>query len=239
MAARGVLRRVATITRVTAHASWFLVRAGELVVNIDPHLARGSHDIDVAPEAREQADLVLVTHPDIELCQPEVVGPLLGPGTIVVAPHKCDQVLQVDHLVATPGETIDVAGFSLEVVHAYAVAHPGLLEHARHRKGEGVGYVLTLAGRRIYHAGASDFIPEMRALKAIDVALLPIGGGFMRGAGEAVAAALAIAPRVVIPMYEDDRGVETFKREVESRSPVRVVPLRAGESYALEESAGT
>ena len=227
---------VATITRVASRASWFMLRAGGLVVHIDPHLPHGPQGIDaLAPEAQAQADLVLVTHSDHELCQPAVMDRLLGPGTIVVVPQRCDQVIRGDHMVATPGETVDLGGLTLEVVHAYTAPHSGLLERVLHHRGEGVGYVLMLGGHRVYHAGATDFIPEMRGLGAIDVAMLPIGGGFMLGADEAVEAAVAIGPKVVIPMRESDRDVAWFKREVEARSAVQVVLLEAGESYSLSK----
>ena len=237
MSAHGVLTGVATITRVAPRASWFMLRAGGLVVHIDPHSPPGPHgDVySLSPEAQEQADLVLVTHSDRELCQPPVMDSLLGPGTIVVAPQKCDQVIRADHLVATPGETVDLGGLTLEVVQAYTVPHSGLLERVLHHRGEGVGYVLMLGGHRVYHAGATDFIPEMRGLGAIDVAMLPIGGGFMLGADEAVEAAVAIGSKVVIPMHESDRDVAWFKREVEARSAVQVVLLEAGESFSFEK----
>jgi L-ascorbate metabolism protein UlaG (beta-lactamase superfamily) len=144
-------------------------------------------------------------------------------------------VIHAEHLVATPGETVDLGGLSLEVVHAYTLPHSGLLQHMLHHRGEGVGYVIMLGGHRVYHAGATDFIPEMRGLGAVDVAMLPIGGAFMLDADDAAEAALAIAPRVVIPMHEVDRDVAWFKREVERRSAVRVVPLEAGESFSLEK----
>lgn len=237
MSVHGVLTGVATITRVAPRASWFMLRAGGLVVHIDPHSPPGPHgDVyALAPEAQEQADLVLVTHSDRELCQPAVMDSLLGPGTVVVAPQRCDQAIRSEHLIATPGETVDLGGLTLEVVHAYTVPHSGLLERVLHHRGEGVGYVLMLGGHRVYHAGATDFIPEMRGLGAIDVAMLPIGGGFMLGADEAVEAALAIGSRVVIPMHELDRDVVWFKREVEQRSSTRVVLLEAGESYSFSK----
>jgi L-ascorbate metabolism protein UlaG (beta-lactamase superfamily) len=232
MAARGVLTGVATITRVTSRASWFMLTAGGLVVHIDPH-AQGMPE--TGPQALGQADIVLVTHSDVQLCQPEVMRHLRGPGTIVVAPQRCADVIQGEHLIVTPGETVDLGPVSLEVVQAYTLPHSGLLARVMHHRGEGVGYVLMLSGHRVYHAGASDFIPEMRGLGAIDVAMLPIGGVFMLGADEAVEAALAIAPRVVIPMHEADRDVMWFKRAVERRSAVQVVPLEAGESFTLEK----
>jgi len=232
MATRDAPTGVATITRVTLRASWFMLKASGLVVHIDPH-TEGTPE--TGPPAFGQADLVLVTHSDVESCQPDVMRRLRGPGTIVVAPQRCADVIRGERLIVTPGETVDLGNLFLEVVHAYTLPHSGLLARVMHHRGEGVGYVLTLGGHRVYHAGASDFIPEMRGLGAIDVAMLPIGGAFMLGADEAVEAALAIAPRVVIPMHEEDRDVTWFKQAVERRSAVRVVPLEAGESFSIQK----
>jgi L-ascorbate metabolism protein UlaG (beta-lactamase superfamily) len=61
--------------------------------------------------------------------------------------------------------------------------------------------LITLNGKTIYHAGDTDFIPEMKGLRYIDVALLPIGGTFTMDIQEAVEAAIAIKPKVVISMH--------------------------------------
>jgi len=94
--------------------------------------------------------------------------------------------------------------------------------------------VVTLEGKAIYHAGDTDLIPEMRELGAIDVALLPIGGAFTMDIQEAVKAAMAIAPKVVIPMHHLKADPEEFEAEIEARSDIAVVPLGIGEVYRLE-----
>ena len=60
---------------------------------------------------------------------------------------------------------------------------------------------MTLDGKRIYHAGDTDFIPEMKNLKDIDVALLPVSGTYVMTAEEAVDAANAIKPKIAVPMH--------------------------------------
>jgi L-ascorbate metabolism protein UlaG (beta-lactamase superfamily) len=63
-----------------------------------------------------------------------------------------------------------------------------------------VGYVFTVKGQRIYIAGDTDYIPEMKNIKA-DIALLPVSGTYVMTAGEAAQAALDIKPKVAIPMH--------------------------------------
>ena len=71
-----------------------------------------------------------------------------------------------------------------------------------HPKAQGwVGYIFTVNGQRIYLAGDTDRIPEMKNLSRIDVALLPVSGTYVMTAGEAVQAALDIRPGIAIPMH--------------------------------------
>ena len=96
-----------------------------------------------------------------------------------------------------------------------------------------VGYVVQIDGTRFYHAGDTDYIPEMRALQ-VDVACLPISGGETMNVVEAAAAANSIAPQVVVPMHYgtlgDDIDPELFGNL--TRIPVHALqrdPAFAGE----------
>ena len=64
-----------------------------------------------------------------------------------------------------------------------------------------MGYLFTVNGIRFYHAGDTDYIPEMKDLKNIDIALLPVSGTYVMTADEAAKAALDIKPKVAIPMH--------------------------------------
>jgi len=98
----------------------------------------------------------------------------------------------------------------------------------------GVGYLIVMEGKTIYNAGDTDFIPEMRELGQVDVALLPIGGTFTMDIGEAVDAAIVINPKVVIPMHRFEADPQRFADEIETRSDIKVMPLDIGEIYCLE-----
>ncbi|MBW1716422.1 MAG: MBL fold metallo-hydrolase [Deltaproteobacteria bacterium] len=102
-----------------------------------------------------------------------------------------------------------------------------------HHKGYGVGYLITIGTNTIYHAGDTDFIPEMREFGDIDMALLPIGGTYTMDIKEAVEAAIAIKPKVVIPMHRSKADPQEFKEKVEAISHIKVVALQIGEVYHL------
>jgi L-ascorbate metabolism protein UlaG (beta-lactamase superfamily) len=121
----------------------------------------------------------------------------------------------------------------IEAVHAYNIEQ-GRSTRKQHRKGQGVGYLITLAGKTIYHAGDTDFIPEMQKLGRVDVALVPIGGTFTMDIDEAAQAAIAINPKVVIPMHRFEADLRKIADQIETRSGIRVIALDIGETYALE-----
>jgi L-ascorbate metabolism protein UlaG (beta-lactamase superfamily) len=103
-----------------------------------------------------------------------------------------------------------------------------------HKKGIGLGYIINIEGKSIYHAGDTDLIPEMEDIGKINVALLPIGGrDFTMNLTEAVQAAITIKPQVVIPMHRFEADPQEFKKQVESISDIKVEPLKIGETYHL------
>ncbi|MBU7001727.1 MAG: MBL fold metallo-hydrolase, partial [Theionarchaea archaeon] len=85
----------------------------------------------------------------------------------------------------------------------------------------------------IYHAGDTDFIPEMRNLGNVNVALLPTGDKYTMDNSEAAQAAIIINPEVVLSMHRWDTDPEVFKQHVEANSGVKVVILHEGESYEV------
>jgi len=98
-------------------------------------------------------------------------------------------------MTVKPGDSIEAGGIKVEVVPAYNT------NKQFHTQNKGwVGYIFTVGGERIYIAGDTDHIPEMKSFRA-DIALLPVSGTYVMTADEAVLAALDINPRVAIPMH--------------------------------------
>jgi L-ascorbate metabolism protein UlaG (beta-lactamase superfamily) len=96
-----------------------------------------------------------------------------------------------------PGDSIEVNGIKIEAVAAYNTNkkfHP--------KEKNWLGFIVTLGGCRIYHAGDTDLIEEMADLN-VDIALLPVSGTYVMTAEEAVEAAKRIKPKIAIPMHYD------------------------------------
>jgi L-ascorbate metabolism protein UlaG (beta-lactamase superfamily) len=183
---------------------------GEKVVYIDPwKLAPGGM----------KADLILVTHDHRDHLSKEDIDQISKEDTVVVGPAAVAAKLGGAVTVVKPGDRITAAGVPVEVVPAYN------LDKKFHPQSAGfVGYVITLNGRRIYHAGDTDQIPEMAAIKT-DLALLPVSGTYVMTAVEAAVAADTLRPALAIPMHYGDPDVVGTLRDAEEFKRLAHVPV--------------
>ena len=174
----------------------------------DTFKIKGSRVIYTDPfkvAARDEADIILLSHEHFDHLSPEDLNKVVFPGTTIIASPLCKdelkgvQVKQIRFL--DPGGKITVGKVEIEAVPAYNVnkfREPG---QAFHPKGDKrLGFVFTMDGTRVYYAGDTDFIPEMNDI-ACDIALLPISGTYVMTPEEAVQAALAIHPKIAVPMH--------------------------------------
>ena len=224
--------------------SWFQIKTNNAVIYVDPaylrsyynrypkkiEFSRWPNPIDGLPEKLKKADLILVTHHHKDHVKDVTVNRLRRKHTLVAGPKRCTQNLGKDIRVVEPGEAFSFLEIQIKVVDAYNTAN-GSSTRKVHRKGIDVGYVISVDGKTLYHAGDTDFIPEMKNLGRVDVAMIPIGGTFTMDLAEAVQAAVAIKPKVVIPMHRSKADPQVFKTKVEKKSKIKVMPLKIGEVY--------
>ena len=165
---------------------------GEKTVYIDPwKLAAGA----------EKADVILITHDHGDHFSTADIAKIARADTVIVAPASVAQKLSGKIVTAQAGDQLSAAGIAVQVAPAYNASKPF------HPKSAGyVGYIITLGGKRIYHAGDTDLIPEMAQIKC-DIALLPVSGKYVMNAAEAAEAANTIQPALAIPMHYGDPDV--------------------------------
>jgi L-ascorbate metabolism protein UlaG (beta-lactamase superfamily) len=205
------------------HAS-FEIKADDKIIYTDPY----------AGEYKDKADVILVSHSHPDHCDTSKVKQIRKDATSVIAPTDCTSKIGGNVKTLKPGQKVSIGNITVEAVEAYNYKRFRSLGNPFHPKGFGVGYLLTVGGKTIYFAGDADFIPEMKNLKNIYLALLPSGGTYTMDNPEATEAALAIKPQYVIPMHRRDTNPNEFKKEVEAKSKIKVVLLKPGEQFELE-----
>ena len=173
------------------HSSIQLEFAGK-VIQIDPW-----SQLDLA--RYKKADLILVTDDPIHHFDPKAIAALRKPGAPVIIPEAAKATFP-EGIIMANGEKASEGGVTVEAIPAYDI----IQGEPSHPKGKSNGYLITLGGARIYVAGVTECVPEVRALRNIDVAFVPLN--VPRGRMTPAAAAecvKTIAPKVVYPYHYD------------------------------------
>jgi L-ascorbate metabolism protein UlaG (beta-lactamase superfamily) len=207
-----------------AHAGFQIKAAGKIIYV----------DLEKYGDAQEKADLILITHSHTDHCDPLKIKTVRRDGTQIIAPTSCNSKLEGPTINLKAGEETTVNDVTIRAVQAYNTKRFRAPGKPYHPKDLGVGYLITVEGKTIYHAGDTDFVPEMRELGHIDVALLPSGDTYTMDNIEAAEAAIAINPTVAIPMHRWDTNPEEFKKNVEANSKAKVLLLREGDEHNIE-----
>ena len=177
------------------------------------------YDISPGPKA----DMILISHEHFDHCSPDDVSKIQGSGTVIITDKTSAEKLTGDVRIVAPGEFMSLGEVKIEAVPSYNKDkdfHP--------KQKAWLGFIVEVNGVRIYHAGDTDFIPEMKELK-VDIALLPVSGTYVMTAEQAVEAALAIQPKLAIPMHYgaivgDDKDALVFKESLKGKINVLILP---------------
>jgi L-ascorbate metabolism protein UlaG (beta-lactamase superfamily) len=170
------------------HASFKIWKA-DLVIYVDPRNLG---------ESPPDATVVLVSHSHGDHYSPADIARISGPQTELIAPP--DVIANAGHgRTIAPGQTIELQGVRIKGVAAY---NPAKQYHPK--QNNWVGFIVEFGSTRIYYAGDTDLTDEMKALRDIDVALLPVGGTYTMNSQEAADATTYIEPDVAVPCHWGD-----------------------------------
>jgi L-ascorbate metabolism protein UlaG (beta-lactamase superfamily) len=188
------------------HAST-LIEAGGKVIYVDPAKPAKLSGLP-------KADLILITHTHPDHMDPGSIAEISKSGTEIIASASVVATVKTAKPIAN-GESQMWQGWTIEAVPAYNLTRgpaPGKLFHD---KGTGNGYVLTYGGKRFYFSGDTENVPEMRALKNIDVAFVCMNLPYTMPPEEASDAVKAFHPKVVIPYHYRGSDLSVFKKRLE------------------------
>jgi len=198
------------------HAS-FVMQWNAKTIYIDP--AGGAETYSNLPKA----DIVLVTDIHQDHFNADTLANM--DGAPVVAPQAVydqapDNLKHMFTTIMKNGDTATLEGIGIEAVPMYNISE-GRLQY--HEKGRGNGYLLTLGDERIYIAGDTEAIPEMLALKDIDVAFIPMNLPYTMTVEQAAEAVRTFQPKIVYPYHYRGSDAEEFRRLVGDASEVRLL----------------
>ena len=196
------------------HAT-LVVTYGDTVIHVDPVGEKADY------AKLPKADIVLVTHEHSDHLDAEAIAKVRTPDTVVVVAARCAGKVP-GSIVLQNGDSRAVKGIRIEAVPAYNIVHMRAPGAPFHPKGDGNGYVLTLGTRKLYVAGDTENTREMKSLKRIDVAFLPMNLPYTMTPEMVADAALAFRPKVLYPYHFGDTNTRRIQDLLASAKDIEV-----------------
>jgi len=201
------------------HAS-FKICHDDTVIYIDPWKLKDSP---------KDASLVLISHSHYDHYSQEDIAKVISAGTTLIASADVVEKKKSGNVIS-PGQTIQLDNVQIQGVAAYNPAknfHP--------KRNNWLGFIIEVGSKRIYYAGDTDLTDEMKSLKEIDVALLPVGGTYTMDAAEAAEATGHIKPKQAIPYHWGDIvGGRSDAEAFSDAAECEVQILSPGETIGLD-----
>lgn len=205
---------VGEVTITPIHHGSLMLQFGGKVIHIDPW-SEGNYS------SAPRADYILITDIHGDHMDKAMVAKLKKETTVVIAPAAVAKTI-LEAQVMNNGEKKKFGDIEIEAIPMYNLQRgpqPGALYHT---KGRGNGYVLTIGGKRIYISGDTEVIPEMRALKNIDVAFVCMNLPYTMTPEEAAAGVKAFRPKIVYPYHYKGSDLKVFAGALANEKGIEV-----------------
>ena len=164
------------------------------VIHVDPYSTLAHY------ATLPKADLILLTHEHRDHLDLAALNAVRTEKTVVVLTEACAKQVQGGILMMN-GDVKTVEGLKIEAVPAYNIVHKRDTGQPFHPKGVGNGYIITFGDRRVYVAGDTENIPEMKGLKNIDIAFLPMNLPYTMTPEMLADAAKTFKPKILYPYH--------------------------------------
>jgi len=182
-----------------------MFRTGDFVIHIDPVKSSGKYD------RLPKADLILVTHEHGDHLDTGLISTLRKPETVMFC--NSASVSKVSWAqVMKPGDVKTAGNISIEAVAAYNIVNERSKGQPFHPRGIGNGYVLKIGNKKFYIAGDTENTPEMKALKEISVAFLPMNLPYTMTPSMVADAAKAFKPEILYPYHYGETNTDELIR---------------------------
>jgi L-ascorbate metabolism protein UlaG (beta-lactamase superfamily) len=195
------------------HASVMLEFGGK-VIHVDPW-SQGDYT------GLPKADVIFITDIHGDHMDPAKIAEIKKDGTVIVAPAAVAKTV-TEATVINNGETKTIAGIQVEAVPMYNLVRGPSAGKLFHDKGRGNGYVLTLGGKRIYFSGDTESVPEMKALKNIDIAFVTMNLPYTMPPEEAAEGVKAFKPKIVYPYHYRNSDLNVFTNALKDEKGIEV-----------------
>lgn len=167
-----------------------MFRFGQKVIHVDPV----SREADYSK--MPQGDIILITHEHRDHLDPKAIAMVRKEGTTILLPEKCASTI-IGGTVMKNGDVRTIASLEFEAVPAYNILHKRPSGEPFHPRGEGNGYIITFGDKRVYIAGDTENVPEMKRLKGISLAFLPMNLPYTMTPEMVADAAKAFRPKIL------------------------------------------
>ncbi len=177
-----------------------IITSDKTVIHIDPVSMYADYS------KMPKADIILVTHHHYDHLDKNAIAKIKHSDTVVILNEASAKQIP-DGIIMKNGDVKEVKGIKIEAVPAYKIVHKRDDGQPFHPKGEGNGYVLTLGEKRIYVAGDTENIPEMKQLGRIDIAFLPMNLPYTMTPEMVAQAVRMFNPRILYPYHYGNTNV--------------------------------
>jgi L-ascorbate metabolism protein UlaG (beta-lactamase superfamily) len=202
-----------TITFI-GHGSLLFAFGGK-IIHVDPYGKLADYG------ALPKADVILITHEHRDHLDPEAIGKVRKAGTQIIVSERVAAQLGTGTVMRSRDRRT-VEGISIEAVPAYNLVHKRESGEPFHPRGNGNGYVITFGDKRVYVAGDTENIPEMKGIRDIDIAFLPMNLPYTMTPEMVADAAKMFKPRMLYPYHTGDTDVSRLTALMQDQKAIEV-----------------